>query len=270
MNKMQKEGLISIIVPVYNAEKTLTTCVESVLSQSYANLEIILVDDGSKDQSLEICRGFARKDARVRIISQENAGPAAARNRALAVMTGEYVLFVDSDDYLPRGACRRMIDALGDAQLVIGHYYFELGNSASERGLLHGNRTLDENSFLLALLERPGSFYFSALWNKLYRAQIIRDRKIQFDPFLDWGEDFAFNMQYYHAVHQVALVDTPVYHYVKNPGGASIRTLIHLAHSCKIKMRLYGHFKGLYIEKKMYAAHRFAIWRYIYNVTLVD
>lgn len=268
--ELGKQSLISVIMPVYNAEKTLSASVDSVLSQSYSALELILVDDGSKDGSLRLCQEIASKDARVKVISQPNAGPAMARNAALAAMAGEYVLFVDSDDRLAPDACRLMTEAMEDSELVIGHYYFEIGKAASERGLLNGNRTIGEREFLLELMNRPGTFYFSALWNKLYRAQIIRDLELCFDPFLSWGEDFAFNMQYYHAVHQVALVETPIYHYVKNPGGTSIRSLLRLAHSCRIKRRLYRHFKALYVEKGLYESHRFTIQRYIYNVTLMD
>lgn len=266
----ENQALISVIVPVYNAEKVLEACVDSILTQSYSALELILVDDGSKDGSLRLCQDIASRDSRVKFFSQPNAGPAMARNTALAAMTGEYVLFVDSDDRLAPDACQRMVDALGDSELVIGHYYFEMGKVASERGLLQGNRTIGEREFLLELMNRPGSFYFSALWNKLYRAQIIRDLMLRFDPFLDWGEDFAFNMQYYHAVHSVALVEKPVYHYVKNPGGTSIRSLVRIVHSCRIKGRLYRHFKALYMEKGMYESHRAVIQRYIYNVTLMD
>ena len=263
--------LISVIMPVYNAEKTLAQSAASVLSQSYPALELILVDDGSRDDSLRLCRQIARQDARVRVYSQKNAGPAAARNAALSVMRGEFVMFADSDDLLAPDACQCLVSAVEDNELVIGHYYFELGKVSSPRGLLQGNRQLSEEEFLLELMQRPGSFYFSALWNKLYRADIIRERGLRFDSFLDWGEDFAFNMQYYHSVRKgVTLVEKPVYHYIKNPGGTSIRSLIRVAHSCRIKMRLYHYFRDLYEEKGLYAAHRKIIDRYIYNVTLAD
>lgn len=265
-----KDALISIIIPVYNAEKTLKACLESILSQSYTNLELILVDDGSKDNSLALCHAFAQADPRIRVLSQKNAGPAAARNMALEAMKGDLVMFVDSDDHLAHDACRRMADAMANHQLVIGHYFFELAGTASDRGLLSGNRVLDEQTFLGELVKRPGTFYFSALWNKMYLARIIRERNLRFDPFLSWGEDFAFNMQYDYDVLSVALVEEPVYHYIKNPGGASILSLLHIAHSCRIKWKLYQHFKGLFVKKGLYQAHRLRIQRYIYNITLMD
>lgn len=264
-------GLISVIMPVYNAEKTLEQSAASVLSQSYRNLELILVDDGSRDQSKALCLKLAQSDPRVRFLSQENAGPAIARNRALDIMRGEYVMFVDSDDLLSPGACRLMLDALGENELVIAHYYFKLGSSETNRGLLDGSRTLNEQEFFAQLVKRPGSYYFSVLWNKLYRAELIRSQNLRFDPFLTWGEDFAFNMQYYHSVSRgVALLDTPMYHYIKNTGSTSIRTLIHIVHSCRIKWRLYKHFKALYTDKGLYKRYRLRIWLYIWNITLAD
>lgn len=265
-----KQGMISVIMPVYNAEKTLTVSTDSVLSQSYANLELILINDGSKDGSLSACQEIARRDARVKVIDQSNAGPAIARNQGLAAVAGEYVMFADSDDFFAPGAFQAMMNALGDSDLAIAHYYFDLGKVSSNRGLLSGSRVLSEEEFLMELMQRPGSFYFSALWNKIYKTRLIRSQQLQFDSFLDWGEDFSFNMHYYHGVHSVALVDEPIYHYVKSPGSTSIRTLLRVAHSCRIKARLYRAFKDLYVEKGLYAQYKRTIDRYIYNVTLAD
>ena len=264
-------GLISVIMPVYNAEKTLAESVASVLSQSYPQIELILVDDGSKDQSLRICREIEKNDSRVRVIAQKNAGPSIARNAAMDVMRGEFVMFADSDDLLSPDACRDMIGAMGECDLVIAHYFFRMSSSESNRGLLKGSRTLTEREFLAELVKRPGSFYFSALWNKLYRASLIRRLKLRFDSFFSWGEDFAFNLQYDHAVaHGVSLLDKPVYHYIKNPGSTSFRTLLHVWHSCRIKARLYRLLKSLYMKKGLYTQYRFLVWRYIWNVTWAD
>lgn len=271
MDKPQQPGLISVIMPVYNAEKTVETSVMSVLAQSYPHLELILVDDGSKDESLRICRDLEKADNRVRVIAQKNAGPAMARNAALDAARGEYLMFADSDDLLVPDACALLTQALGENDLAIAHYYFDLRSIESDRGLLPGTRNLTEAEFLSELVKRPGSFYFSALWNKIYRTDIVKSARLRFDPFLSWGEDFAFNMQYYAQITRgVALLETPVYHYVKNLGSSSIRTLLHVAHSCRIKWRLYQHFKALYIKKGLFQRYRGEISRYIWNVTIAD
>ena len=269
--EMIASPLISVIMPVYNAEKTLRDSAGSVLGQTCRDLELILVDDGSRDGSLALCQALEKQDARVRVISQANAGPACARNTALEAARGAFILFADSDDRLTPDACQMMLDAIGDNELVIAHYYFDLGTLSSPRGLLPGNRSISEDEFLMALLPKPGTFYFSALWNKLYRKEIIESLALRFDPFLTWGEDFAFNMQYYHAIHNgVSLVEQPVYHYIKNPTSTSMRTLLNVVHSCRVKARLYHHFKALYVEKNLYAQHKRTVDRYIWNVTLAD
>lgn len=267
---MQNDTLVSVIVPVYNARKFLSGCVESLLAQTHAKLDIVLVDDGSRDDSLTLCREYARKDARIRVISQKNAGPAAARNAALALARGEYFMFADSDDYLPPDACERLLNAMEGNDLALGHFYYQLDKTISERGLLAGSRTIGEREFLLSLLERPGTFYFSALWNKMYRADLIRDLDLQFDPSLVWGEDFAFNMQYYHAVRSVGLVEAPVYYYVKSMNSSSLFSWLNIPKSIRIKARLYRHYKALFVEKQLYKTHRATIHRYICNITLTD
>lgn len=264
------QGLISVIMPAYNAQKTLEFSAASVLSQSYAQVELILIDDGSKDDSLSLCRRIAENDARVKVLSQKNSGPAGARNAGLGAVEGKYVIFADSDDHFAPGAFQAMVDAIGSNDLVIAHYFFDLGKVSSPRGLLSGCRSLTERDFLMELMQRPGSFYFSALWNKLYRAELIRNQQLRFDPFLEWGEDFAFNMGYYHGVKGVSLLDMPVYHYVKSPGSTSIRTLLNVGRSCRIKARLYRSFRDLYEEKGLYQANKHMIDRYIYNITLAD
>ena len=237
MPEQKENALISVIVPVYNAQKTLERSVTSIMNQSYPGLEIILVDDGSRDDSLKICRALARRDSRIKVISREHGGCAAARNTALEAMTGDYVMFADSDDLLETDACRTLLEAIGDNNLAIAHYYFDVGQLSAEKGLLQGSGVMAEEDFFLQLIKRPGSFYYSALWNKLYRAQVIREYGLRFDPFFDWGEDFAFNMQYYHYVQDVSLTDAPVYHYRKNAASTSIRTLLRIPHSCRIKYR---------------------------------
>ena len=95
-----RNSIISVIIPVYNVEKYLSRCIESVLNQTYRNLEIIIVDDGSTDDSLNICRRYEKKDKRIKVIHQDNGGLSSARNKGLMNSTGEYISFVDSDDWL--------------------------------------------------------------------------------------------------------------------------------------------------------------------------
>ena len=267
----KQDALVSVIMPVYNAEKTLEASAASVLSQSYPNLELILVNDGSKDNSLALCNRLAEQDPRVRVLSQANAGAGGARNAALKVMRGQFVMFADADDRLPPDACRMMLDAIGENELVIAHYYFDFGSSSTVRGLLEGNRSIDEAEFMRELARKPGAFYYCALWNKLYRADLIRDMQLQFDPFYTWGEDCVFNLRYDRGIKNgVALLDQPVYHYVKTAESTSIRSLIHVIRSAKIKWRLYQEIRSLYREKGLLEQYSAQLRRYMWSVTLAD
>ena len=105
-------SLISVIVPVYNVENYLERCLDSILGQTFRDLEVILVDDGSEDRSGEICRSYARKDARIRYVRQENGGLGRARNRGIQMAEGEFILFVDSDDYIDRRMAEILLDNL--------------------------------------------------------------------------------------------------------------------------------------------------------------
>lgn len=262
--------LVSVIVPAYNAENTVVSSLNSILSQDYPALEVIVANDCSQDRTLALCQELAQKNEQLHVLALPKSGVAGARNAALKAARGELVMFCDSDDTMTPGAVRHMAEGIGACDLMIAHFNFVLGSMSSDRGLLSGERVLSEGDFFTALLDRPGSFYYSALWNKMYRMDLIRQLQLSFDPFLSWGEDFAFNMQYNRAVSSVRVTDMPIYNYVKSLSGTSVRTLSHPLHSLAIKKRLYRHFKGLYLEKGMYAANRFKVHRYIVNVTLED
>ncbi|MCR5506573.1 MAG: glycosyltransferase, partial [bacterium] len=118
---------ISVIIPVYNVELYLSQCLESIINQTYKNLEIILVNDGSKDSSIDICKAYVKKDKRIKYIYQKNMGLSASRNTGIKNATGDYIHFIDSDDYIPLDYYEKMISALGnsDADIVCGGFYFE-------------------------------------------------------------------------------------------------------------------------------------------------
>lgn len=263
-------GLVSVIIPVYNAEKWLARCLDAVLKQSYAHLEIWLVNDGSGDGSLALCRAYAAKDARVHIIDQPNGGPGAARNAALSRASGEYVLFVDADDTLLPGAVEALVRGMEGADLAIARYNLWIQNKMAEKGLQSGEARWERQGFLMELLKNPGSFYYSALWNKLYRRGMIERHGLRFEQALTWGEDFDFNMRYYRFVQAVRCIPAVVYDYHWSTGGQTWRTLFELPRNLRIKRHLYRVFRAIYQEEGLYARNRAAIHKYIFNVTLFD
>ena len=161
---------ISVIVPVYNVASYLPQCVESILSQDYRDLEVILIDDGSTDRSGEICDRFGAADGRVRVIHQKNGGGAAAKNAGLRIASGEYLSFVDSDDYLEPNVYGMMLETLLTHQADAVQFSFrEVYRSRTAEQLVAGE-VLEGESYLLRF---PKDFTCALLWNKLYRRALF-------------------------------------------------------------------------------------------------
>ncbi|MGN1326481.1 MAG: glycosyltransferase family 2 protein, partial [Clostridia bacterium] len=136
---------ITVIMPVYNVEKYLEEAIDSVIYQTYQNLEIILIDDGSTDNSGNICDEYAKKDSHIKVIHQENKGLSGARNTGLDIATGEYIMFIDSDDIFPKDACEKMLKFMEekDADYIVGNY-----TNMSEEGEIWEKPIFDTNKYV--------------------------------------------------------------------------------------------------------------------------
>ena len=187
---------LSIIVPVYNTEKYLNRCMDSILNQTLNDLEIILVDDGSREECARLCDAFGERDPRVKVIHKENAGPGLARNTGLEVATGEYIGFVDSDDYIELTMYESLYNAAvtHDADLVVSGVCYVGGTMFSqsegyEKKVFFKQETLfrdeDMKELLLGVVgalpnEPDDSRYGVGVWKNIFRASLIRDKKIEF------------------------------------------------------------------------------------------
>ena len=172
------EPLVSIIVPVYNVESYLSPCLESIQRQSWRNLEVLMVDDGSTDGSSAVCADMAVADPRFRLLRQENAGVSAARNAALTLAGGKYLQFVDGDDRIHPQATETLVhaaEAMG-ADLVLSHFYRVDGERQAVRGHIKGERLLTRLEFAREMVKAPANYYYGVLWNKLYRRSIVESR----------------------------------------------------------------------------------------------
>lgn len=218
---MKQAELVSIVVPVYNAEAFLANCIDSIKAQTYQTIEIILIDDGSKDRSAEICREYARLDSRIRYIRQENGGVAAARNHGLRQVTGSYVLFVDSDDRLVPDAVETMVQAMeeADCDLVISGYSEEYADRQVayeiEPVVISGGA---------AIGEYYGQHYLqsiaSTVWAKLYKKELIHK---EFQENISMGEDFLFNIDYFRGITSLAGISKPLYLYNQTNENSLVR-----------------------------------------------
>ncbi|MBQ1907378.1 MAG: glycosyltransferase [Firmicutes bacterium] len=218
---------ISVIIPVYNAEKNIQRCAESVLAQDMEDLELILVDDGSRDGSPALLDSLAAADRRVRVIHKPNGGVSSARNRGLAEARGEYVQFADADDRLPMDSCKLLLreaESTG-ADMVIADFYRVVDESVSRKGSIEKGGLLSRREYADEMLRSPADLYYGALWNKLYRRSIIEEHGVRMDENISFSEDMIFNLEYLLHVKSVAVTKAPVYYYVMNRGSLVSQSL---------------------------------------------
>lgn len=218
-------GMVSIVVPIFNMEKCLKRCVDSILNQTYKNLEVILVDDGSEDESGKICKVYERENERVTAILKENGGVSTARNAGLDVAKGEWVMFVDPDDFLSRviveqllSVCTSMTDiaicacTTLDGEKCVPCHFFE-GNrvfvSNVEKKELH--KQLMDMKY-----GQDGTKIYTAIgvpWGKLYRTSMLKEHQLTFNTALRRVQDNIFNTYAFTYAREIKYIDAPLYMY---------------------------------------------------------
>lgn len=212
--------MISVIIPVYNGGAFLEKCLRSVMEQSYSDLEILVIDDGSTDDSADVCAALAAQDNRIRLIQQKNAGVSAARNQGVAQSKGEYLTFVDADDLLLEGALQTLWDGMqAGADLAIGsHLEYRAGKC---REVSRQTREFDADSILHDFTQFDELINF--LWGKLFRRSIIADNRLEFDRSLPYGEDHTFNLTYCKYARRIVCFSAPVYRYSLGGVASSVK-----------------------------------------------
>ncbi len=210
---------ISIIVPFYNREKTAERCLNSLLASTYKNIEIIAVDDGSTDKTLEILQDFSNRDSRLKIVTQENSGPSAARNNGLDNATGDFVAFCDSDDWVDLSIYQKMFDLQQQtkADVVITGFYSSYQDGTSIEcplavsGVFNSGKEIQDNIIWQFYNGNPTGL--AALWNKLYKKEFIDNNNLRFDEALHRAEDWWLNMHAYEFANCIAVLNEPLYYY---------------------------------------------------------
>ena len=262
------QPLCSIIVPIYNAAIDLVPCMESIHRQKYQNLEIILVNDGSSDSSLEICRMYARLDPRIIIIDKANSGVSDTRNAAIERATGKYLQFVDADDYLDLNATRLLVEAAeeNEADLVIASYCsVQQGENMQVFSFLPPDTLMDKPAFARHLMEEPASSYYGVMWNKLYRRDLVMQHHIRCSEEISWSEDMLFNLEYIRYAERFFALRTPVYYYVRRRRG-SLTSSVSPMTILTTKASLFKYYKQLYIDLGLYERYKLQIHKYLVAV----
>lgn len=230
-----KAPVLSIIIPAYNAASSIKRIVTAILSEEFADFELIIVDDGSKDATLNVVRGIAAKDKRVVVRSQRNGGPSSARNTGLKKARGTYIQFYDADDTIVPGALRATVKAAerSRSDVVISGWrvclqpnesskiqvYKEIAPEATE---VEG---ADLAPYVMQSIGNDGRLY--NLWNKLFRADIIKEHNLTFREDIRFGEDLIFGLQYLRYTKKMTLIPDITYEYLSNSptsvfGGSSL------------------------------------------------
>ena len=259
---------ISVIVPIYNVEKYLRQCVDSILRQSYRNFELILVDDGSSDSCPLICDEYALADTRVKVIHKENGGASSARRLGMEKAIGDYVLFVDSDDWLSPEALQSSMERIEDADCLIFSYVREYPDSSLSAHVLDASCVMEgaeaENRVYRRLFGLVGNELrhperlenMGSCCMKLYRWEMAKQGRFFDTSEVGSSEDTLFNMYALHGCRKVVYLDEPLYHYRK--AGSSITS------SYRPKLiEQWGHLfdlmEAVIMEKQLGSAYRQAL-----------
>ena len=253
---MEQMPKVSIIVPVYNVAPYLRQCMDSVINQTYRNIEIICIDDGSTDDSGETLDEYAKSDDRINVVHTNNAGVASARNLGLSLASGEYLLFVDGDDWLDTTACQKAVSCMSaePADVVMWPYIREFSDRSIPKTIFQGQKFFDETECCKlqrrmiglsdAELAHPeNADALSTVWGKLYRREIVEQNHIRFEDLSRIGtyEDGLFNLYYF--AHAKSAVYIPDYlsHYRKNTGMTS-----------RYRSQLASQWKNLFSDMQVY------------------
>ena len=285
------QPLVSIILPVYNAQNHLARCVGSICAQTYRNIEIIILNDGSKDQSLPVCEEFRQKDPRILLVDKANSGVSDTRNLGLKLASGKYVEFVDSDDYLDPDFTEHLVAAAeeNEADFVIAPYKMVIPAGASkpeqvldkihdELGVMSVARppevreygflpagVYDKDTFALRLMDKPASYFYSVLWNKLYRHDILTGNDIQFVSEMRWAEDLVFNLRYIQYAERFVSIAQAGYSYVQNPQSIC-HTQVNAATVVQNKLQVFRYYKDLYTRLGMYEEVRPQLYKFLVDI----
>ena len=254
------QPLVSIIVPVYNGEKTIERCLRSIQNQSYSNIEVLVVNDGSSDHTDRIIKKYAQRDSRFRYIEKENSGVSDRRNVAMEQAKGDYFQFVDGDDWLVKQATEEFVNTAltFGCDMVISDFYRVCGRRIYTKGHIDAGPVITRMKYAEYMMEAPANFYYGVLWNKFFRADIIRTFALKCSLQLDWCEDFQFNLEYLQYVGKVGVIRKPLYYYVKTKGSL-VDTQVNFQQSIRTKRILFDHYRDLYKAIDLYEENKLRI-----------
>ena len=254
--------LITVMIPAYNAQKYIGRCIESLLKQTYKEIEILIVNDGSKDNTKSICEEYSQKDSRVRLVNQENGGEGAARNTGLKEAKGKYLSFVDADDYVKEDFIERLHTNLVKNNAGLAICGFTELREDTVLNETSGDITIMNQEEGMEMLLREDSFK-GYVWNKIFDLDIIRLNKLSFDVSLAVWTDVLFVFQYMRYIDKIVFDPTPEYYYiyletsVSHGGGNNVIAVEKSYSAIRAKEQMVGDIPDKYVNVKGQIAVRF-------------
>ena len=227
--------LISIIVPIYNVATYLVRCIESLINQTYKNIEIILINDGSTDNSLDLCEKYKYIDKRIIVVDKENGGLSDARNVGLDVCKGDYVAFVDSDDYVEESYLEKLYEAIKmtDSDIAICSFSLVNENGKLRKKEKMPNYTCVDGRYILSKVLSKTGYKYVVAWNKLYKREIFENLRF---PIGKYYEDEYINYRIFYEKKRIALVPLSLYNYVLRSGSITMSSVTSEKITMKIEM----------------------------------
>lgn len=256
--------LVTLIIPIYNAERYLRRCLDSVAAQTFGDMEVLLMNDGSKDRSSAICREYEERDARFRTIDKENSGVSDTRNQGMQLARGKYLQFMDSDDWLTPDATQSLVEAAEKDQcdMVIADFYRVNGEHYVEKQHIRDEKVMNREAFAMEMANDPADFYYGVMWNKLYRREVVEQHGLCCDTSMNWCEDFVFNLSFIRYGERFRALQKPIYYYMKRKGSL-VSTEAVSVDAVKVKFELLERYKDLYQSMGLYEEHKLKINAYI-------
>lgn len=210
---------VSIIVPVYNGEEYFTDCIQSILVQSFTDIEVIVINDGSTDSSLSLIKRYAQNDSRIVVINQKNKGVSAARNAGLSKAKGDYIMFVDADDYFAKNNAIELLMNFADVNGNPDVVQFRRVKDTRKQFLSVNTRNLDSR----ILGRMIANEMINTLWDKLYKKSIIQANSCEFPIGIRMAEDLLFNARYFCAIKTIGFFDEELYFYREDNQGSATK-----------------------------------------------
>lgn len=246
---------VTIIVPIYNAEEYLDSCVSSIINQTYQNLEVLLINDGSTDRSRSICEAYAKLDDRIRVIHQKNSGPSAARNHGINMARGEYIQFIDADDSIDPNMTTKLVESMNkNVQLSMCGYKVMMMNGRSTRTQnISPNKqgTYPKNDFVKYFGEFFKGMLINSPCNKLYVSKILNELNVRFNEDIKIGEDLLFNLKYLEGCKNISIIDDSLYNYLTFNNDNSL-TVGYKEHFLENQEMLFAKVREFLVENDVY------------------